>query len=114
MSENGLFDGEKAGITALAFIRFLKCTKNMQGSAALKENPEAYWTYADYREWELAPGERYEIYREYWVIDPEHRGVHGCRFSGGETIVRSYGAAGTAPLELLNNLEIALEPVFAG
>jgi Uma2 family endonuclease len=194
----------------------------MSGNVTLKENAsEEYWTYADYREWELAPGERYEVYRgkavamagpntyhqlilveltkqiavyltgkpckvipapfdvrlfyekdgsddtvlqpdivvvcdekklgpegcrgapdfvveilspsnraiemelkfelyrqagvkEYWVIDPEHKSVHCYRFNGGEIVVRSYGAAGTAPVEALNGLEIALEPVFAG
>ncbi|GHU13951.1 hypothetical protein FACS1894161_4330 [Spirochaetia bacterium] len=33
----------------------------MNDSALLKE--EHYWTYADYKDWELAAGERYEIMR---------------------------------------------------
>ena len=43
---------------SLAVFRGDAYTANMSG-AALQENRR--WTYADYKDWELAPGERYEI-----------------------------------------------------
>jgi len=33
----------------------------MSSNALLKEDAYQHWTYADYKEWELKPGERYEI-----------------------------------------------------
>ncbi|GHV77459.1 hypothetical protein AGMMS49942_22800 [Spirochaetia bacterium] len=62
---------------------------------------------------------KFDLYRkagvkEYWVIDPEPKTIHCYEFNGGRFFYRSYGATGTALVEVLPGLEIALEPVFAG
>jgi Uma2 family endonuclease len=70
---------------------------------------------------------KFELYRqagvrEYWVLDPEQKTLRAYRFNAagkaGEAdapiLTRSYGPGDTAVLEVLDNLEIALGPVFAG
>jgi Uma2 family endonuclease len=51
--------------------------------------------------------------REYWVIDPEHKGIHSHIFRAGEIITRAFGSEGKAPVEIFKALEIDLAPVFA-
>jgi Uma2 family endonuclease len=50
--------------------------------------------------------------REYWVVDPEHRGIHSHVFKEEQTITRVFGHEGKAPVEIFKGLEIDLEPVF--
>jgi Uma2 family endonuclease len=51
--------------------------------------------------------------REYWVIDPENKGVTAYCFSDGEILTRTYGAKDTAPVTIFPGLHIELESVFA-
>jgi Uma2 family endonuclease len=57
--------------------------------------------------------------REYWVVNPENKGITAYRFTDAaglhaeQVLVRSYGAKGTAPVAVLPGLDIALESVFA-
>jgi len=51
--------------------------------------------------------------REYWVIDPENKGVTTYCFSDGEILTRTYGAGDTAPVTIFPGLDIELESVFA-
>jgi Uma2 family endonuclease len=51
--------------------------------------------------------------REYWVVDPEHKGIHSHIFRDGEIATRAFGSEGRAPVAIFNALEIDLAPVFA-
>jgi Uma2 family endonuclease len=51
--------------------------------------------------------------REYWVIDPENKGVKTYRFSEDQILTRSYGASDTAPVTIFPGLDISLEAVFS-
>jgi Uma2 family endonuclease len=62
---------------------------------------------------------KFELYcqvgvRKYWVIDPEYKAVHCYFFNNDQVFIRSYDVTGTDPIEILNSLKIALEPVFTG
>jgi Uma2 family endonuclease len=50
--------------------------------------------------------------REYWVVDPEHKGVHSYVFREGEILTRVFGHEGKARVEIFGGLGIELEPVF--
>jgi Uma2 family endonuclease len=50
--------------------------------------------------------------REYWVVDPEHKGVHSHVFRDGQIFTRVFGHKGKAPADIFSGLEIELEPVF--
>ncbi|GHU05540.1 hypothetical protein FACS1894147_11810 [Spirochaetia bacterium] len=61
---------------------------------------------------------KYELYqeagvREYWVLDPEDKTLHTYRFRGEKVASHVYRSSDTVPLGIFNDLEIALEPVFA-
>jgi Uma2 family endonuclease len=51
--------------------------------------------------------------REYWVLDPENKGVTAYCFSDDQILARTYGAKDTAPVTIFPGLDIALEAVFA-
>jgi Uma2 family endonuclease len=52
--------------------------------------------------------------REYWVIDPEHETVHAYRFRDGTIFPRTYRSGENAKVDIFDDLEIVLDPVFAG
>jgi Uma2 family endonuclease len=58
--------------------------------------------------------------REYWVVNPENKGITAYRFAedaaalpADQILTRTYGAKDTAPVAIFPDLEIALESVFA-
>jgi len=70
-------------------------TKDMAGAPLKTESGAGRcWTYADYKDWELKPGERYEI------------------IYGETAVTRSYGEKDKLALASLPGLCIDLEAVF--
>jgi Uma2 family endonuclease len=51
---------------------------------------------------------------EYWIVDPENKGITVYHFPNGEIAGKSYGSTGTIPVSVLPGLVISLEEVFAG
>jgi len=51
--------------------------------------------------------------REYWVLDTEHKSLHVYNFKDKAIFPRTYKSTDTAKVEIFDDLEIALEPVFA-
>jgi Uma2 family endonuclease len=51
--------------------------------------------------------------REYWVIDPEHKGLKTYTFKDNQIVTRSYKATEMASIEVISGLNITLEKVFA-
>ena len=51
--------------------------------------------------------------REYWVIDPENKGVTVYHFKNGVISGKTYKSTDTVSVEILPGLSIALERVFA-
>jgi Uma2 family endonuclease len=51
--------------------------------------------------------------REYWVINPENKGLTAYRFTDGQILVRLYGPKDAAPVDIFPGLDIELEAVFA-
>jgi len=50
--------------------------------------------------------------REYWVVDPENKTLTVHLFQGDAIISRIYGSSGTAPVSILQGLNISLDEVF--
>jgi Uma2 family endonuclease len=51
--------------------------------------------------------------REYWIIDPDHKGVKAYSFKDNQIFARNYKSNDTVPVEVIPGLNIALEKVFA-
>ena len=51
--------------------------------------------------------------REYWVVDPENKGLTVYRFQEEGIVVKTYKNADTVPVAIFPGLDIALEQVFA-
>jgi Uma2 family endonuclease len=51
--------------------------------------------------------------REYWVIDPERKGVKAYTFKDDQIFTRNYKSADLVSVELIPGLDIVLEKVFA-
>ena len=52
--------------------------------------------------------------REYWVIDPENKGLTVYHFQNDSILTDTYGADNIVPVTLFPGLDIPLETVFAG
>jgi Uma2 family endonuclease len=52
--------------------------------------------------------------QEYWVIDPENRGVSVYHFTDSPFLFNTYGSADVVPVSIFPGLNIRLEQVFAG
>ena len=50
--------------------------------------------------------------REYWIVDPENKGVTVHCFQENTILSRTYESAGTAPVSILPGLNISLDEVF--
>jgi hypothetical protein len=61
---------------------------------------EGYFTYKDYRTWELAEGERYEL-------------IDGVVYAMSAPNDRIYGAEDKVSVEILPGLDVDLKPIFA-
>jgi len=51
--------------------------------------------------------------REYWVLDTEHKSLHVYNFKNNAIFPRTYKSTDRAKVEIFDDLEIDLEPVFA-
>jgi Uma2 family endonuclease len=51
--------------------------------------------------------------REYWVIDPENKGVKAYIFKDNQIFTRNYKATDMVSVEVIPGLNILLEKVFA-
>ena len=51
--------------------------------------------------------------REYWVLDTENKSLYVYNFKNNAIFPRTYKATDIAKVEIFDDLEIALEPVFA-
>ena len=51
--------------------------------------------------------------REYWILDPERKSLHSIDFKNGEPAQRFYSETDSAPVQIFDDLFIALAPVFA-
>jgi Uma2 family endonuclease len=51
--------------------------------------------------------------REYWVIDPEHKGLKTYVFKDNQIFTRTYKPGATVSVEVISGLNIVLEKVFA-
>jgi len=51
--------------------------------------------------------------REYWVLDPENKTLHVYNFKDNAIFPRTYKSTDRAKVEIFDDLEIDLEPVFA-
>jgi Uma2 family endonuclease len=51
--------------------------------------------------------------REYWVLDTEHKNLHVYNFKDNAIFPRTYRPTDRAKVEIFDDLEIDLEPVFA-
>jgi len=51
--------------------------------------------------------------REYWALDTEHKYLHVYNFKNNAIFPRTYRSTDIAKVEIFDDLEIALEPVFA-
>jgi Uma2 family endonuclease len=51
--------------------------------------------------------------QEYWVVDPENKGLTVYHFSKGSIITKTYKCADTVPVGVLPGLEIDLKQAFA-
>jgi Uma2 family endonuclease len=51
--------------------------------------------------------------REYWLVDPENKGLIVYRFQNDDISANAYGSTDTAPVTSLPSLLIPLEEVFA-
>jgi len=51
--------------------------------------------------------------REYWVLDPENKTLHVYNFKDNAIFPRTYKSTDKAKVEIFDDLEIDLEPVFA-
>jgi len=51
--------------------------------------------------------------REYWVLDTEHKSLHVYNFKDKAIFPRTYKSTDRAKVEIFDDLEIDLEPVFA-
>jgi len=71
------------------------------GSALRNEDAENTYTYADYKEWELKEGERYEL-------------IHGEAFAMASPNFRTYASTEKAAVGIFPDLTVDLEAVFAG
>jgi len=52
--------------------------------------------------------------REYWIVDPENKGVTAYWFEKGAIQFYTYNSADTVPVGIFPDLKITLEQVFAG
>ena len=52
--------------------------------------------------------------REYWIVDPENKGLTVYRFHDGQILFYTYKSAATVPVGIFPDLNIDLEQVFAG
>ena len=50
--------------------------------------------------------------REYWVVDPENKGLTVYRFQDGKIFTDIYGRGDTVPVAIFPGLDILLEQVF--
>jgi Uma2 family endonuclease len=51
--------------------------------------------------------------KEYWVVDPENKGLTVYHFQKGAIITKTYKSDGTVPVGIFPGLDIKLEQVFA-
>jgi Uma2 family endonuclease len=51
--------------------------------------------------------------REYWVIEPENKGVKAYSFKDNQIFIRNYRSSDTASVDVIPGLNIVLEKVFA-
>jgi len=56
---------------------------------------------------------RYSGVREYWIVDPENKGVTAYRFHVGAIQTYTYKNADTVPVGIFPDMKIMLEQVFA-
>jgi Uma2 family endonuclease len=50
--------------------------------------------------------------KEYWIIDPENKGLTVFHFQKGAILTKTYKSADAVPVGILPGLEIQLEPAF--
>jgi Uma2 family endonuclease len=63
-------------------------------------------------------GRKFDLYlragvREYWVIEPENKGVKAYNFKDNQISVRNYRSSDTASVDIIPGLNVVLEKVFA-
>jgi Uma2 family endonuclease len=50
--------------------------------------------------------------REYWIVDPENKGLTVHCFNGSAISASTYGNIGTVPVSILPGFDITLDEVF--
>jgi Uma2 family endonuclease len=94
------------------------CDKNKRGKEGGHGAPDFVAEILSPSNTAIEMGRKFDLYlkagvREYWVIDPEHKGLKTYTFKDNQILTRTYKPTGTVSVEAISGLDIALEKVFA-
>jgi Uma2 family endonuclease len=94
------------------------CDKNKLGKEGCRGAPDFVAEILSPSNTAIEMERKFDLYleagvREYWVIDPEHKGVKTYSFKDNQIFTRSYTSNDTVSVEVIPGLNIILEKVFA-
>jgi Uma2 family endonuclease len=94
------------------------CDKNKLGKEGCHGAPDFVVEILSPSNTAIEMGRKFDLYleagvREYWVIDPEHKGIKAYIFRDNQIFTRNYKSTGTVSVEVVPGLNILLEKVFA-
>ena len=94
------------------------CDKEKRGPEGCRGAPDMVVEILSPSNTAISMEEKFHLYRdagvrEYWLVNPNKKTLRTHFFADGETIVRSYCAAGKAEVGIFPGFAVELEPVFA-
>jgi Uma2 family endonuclease len=94
------------------------CDKNKLGKEGCRGAPDFVVEILSPSNTAIEMGRKFDLYleagvREYWVIDPENKGVKVYVFKDNQILTWNYKSTGTVSVDVIPGLNIALEKVFA-
>jgi Uma2 family endonuclease len=94
------------------------CDKNKRGEEGCRGAPDLVVEILSPSNTAIEMERKLKLYhasgvREYWIVDPENRGLTVYRFQEGAILVNTYKETDKVPAAIFPGLDITLEQVFA-
>jgi Uma2 family endonuclease len=94
------------------------CDKNKLGKEGCRGAPDFVAEILSPSNTAIEMGRKFDLYleagvREYWVIDPENKGVKAYVFKDNQIFTRNYKSNDTGSVDVIPGLSILFEKVFA-
>jgi Uma2 family endonuclease len=94
------------------------CDKDKLGKEGCRGAPDFVLEILSPSNTAIEMNRKFDLYREagvreYWVIDPEHKGVKAYIFKDDQIFTQNHKSTDTAPVDVITGLNITLEKVFS-